>query len=38
MFAVLVGLSVLGLIADFIIRFAQKRLVFWAEENRVIGA
>ncbi|EFL29283.1 putative ABC transporter, permease protein [Streptomyces himastatinicus ATCC 53653] len=38
MFAVLVVLSVLGLIAHFIIRFAQKRLVFWAEENRVIGA
>ncbi|MFJ1996445.1 ABC transporter permease [Streptomyces asiaticus] len=38
MFAVLVVLSVLGLIAHFIIRFAQKPLVFWAEENRVIGA
>ncbi|WP_234365453.1 ABC transporter permease [Streptomyces sp. RTd22] len=38
MFAVLVVLSVLGLIAHFIIRFVQKRLVFWAEENRVIGA
>ncbi|MFI0820136.1 ABC transporter permease [Streptomyces sp. NPDC021098] len=37
-FAVLVVLSVLGLIAHFIIRFAKKRLVFWAEENRVIGA
>ena len=27
-----------GPIAHFIIRFAQKRLVFWLEENRVIGA
>ncbi|NUT29086.1 MAG: ABC transporter permease [Streptomyces sp.] len=38
MFAVLAVLSVLGLIAHFIIRFAQRRLVFWSEENRVLGA
>ncbi|GLZ05040.1 ABC transporter permease [Actinomadura sp. NBRC 104412] len=38
MFAVLVVLSVLGLIAHFLIRLAQRRLAFWAEENRVIGA
>lgn len=38
MFAVLVVLSVLGLIAHFIIRFAQKRFAFWSEENRVVGA
>lgn len=38
MFAVLVVLSVLGLIAHFLIRFAQRRIAFWADENRVIGA
>ncbi|MFI0369224.1 ABC transporter permease [Actinomadura sp. 1N219] len=38
MFAVLVVLSVLGLIAHFLIRLAQRRIAFWAEENRVIGA
>ncbi|MEU5464202.1 ABC transporter permease [Streptomyces althioticus] len=38
MFAVLVVLSVLGLIAHFIIRTAQKRFAFWAEDNTVIGA
>ncbi|MEV0783825.1 ABC transporter permease [Streptomyces sp. NPDC050423] len=38
MFAVLVVLSVLGLIAHFIIRLAQKRFAFWAEDNTVIGA
>ncbi|WP_051821463.1 ABC transporter permease [Streptomyces sp. SCSIO 75703] len=38
MFAVLVVLSVLGLIAHFIIRAAQKRFAFWAEDNTVIGA
>jgi NitT/TauT family transport system permease protein len=38
MFAVLVVLSVLGLIAHFTIRFAQKRFTFWSEDSRVIGA
>ena len=38
MFAVLVVLSVLGLLAHFLIRFAQHRIAFWAEESRVIGA
>ncbi|MGW3571804.1 ABC transporter permease [Streptomyces sp. NPDC000941] len=38
MFAVLVVLSVLGLIAHFIIRLAQRRFVFWSQESRVIGA
>lgn len=38
MFAVLVVLSLLGLIAHFIIVLARKRFAFWAEENRVIGA
>ncbi|MFG2406817.1 ABC transporter permease [Streptomyces brevispora] len=38
MFAVLVVLSVLGLIAHFIIRVARKRFAFWAEDNTVIGA
>lgn len=38
MFAVLVVLSLMGLIAHFIIRTAQKRFAFWAEDNTVIGA
>ncbi len=38
MFAVLVVLSVLGLIAHFLIRFAQRRIAFWADENQVVGA
>ncbi|MET8047923.1 MULTISPECIES: ABC transporter permease [unclassified Streptosporangium] len=38
MFAVLVVLSVLGLIAHSLIRFAQRRFAFWAEDSRVIGA
>ncbi|SHK98626.1 NitT/TauT family transport system permease protein [Pseudonocardia thermophila] len=38
MFAVLIVLSVLGLIAHFIIRFAQRKFAFWAEESRVIAA
>jgi NitT/TauT family transport system permease protein len=38
MFAVLVVLSVMGLIAHFLIRLAQRRLAFWAEESRVIAA
>lgn len=38
MFAVLVVLSVIGLIAHFIIRFAQRRIAFWADESQVVGA
>ncbi|WP_326641696.1 ABC transporter permease [Streptosporangium sp. NBC_01755] len=38
MFAVLVVLSVLGLIAHSLIRLAQRRFAFWAEDSRVIGA
>lgn len=38
MFAVLVVLSVMGLIAHFLIRFIQKKFAFWADDNQVIGA
>jgi NitT/TauT family transport system permease protein len=38
MFAVLVVLSVMGMLAHLTIRFAQRKVAFWAEENRVIGA
>ncbi|MFE9959298.1 ABC transporter permease [Micromonospora sp. NPDC005299] len=38
MFAVLVVLSVMGLVAHFVIRLVQKRVAFWAEESKVIGA
>jgi NitT/TauT family transport system permease protein len=38
MFAVLVVLSVLGLLAHFLIRFTQHKVAFWAEESRVIAA
>ncbi|OKI56373.1 ABC transporter permease [Micromonospora sp. CB01531] len=38
MFAVLVVLSVMGLLAHFVIRLVQKRVAFWAEETKVIGA
>jgi NitT/TauT family transport system permease protein len=38
MFAVLVVLSVMGMVAHLAIRFAQRKIAFWAEENRVIGA
>jgi len=38
MFAVLVVLSVMGLVAHFVIRLLQKRLAFWAEDTKVIGA
>ncbi|RAY16189.1 ABC transporter permease [Actinomadura craniellae] len=38
MFAVLVVLSLLGLVAHFLIRAVQRRFAFWAEDNRVIGA
>lgn len=38
MFAVLVVLSLMGMFAHLAIRFAQRKVAFWAEENRVIGA
>ncbi|MFC9428843.1 ABC transporter permease [Streptomyces sp. NPDC056987] len=38
MFAVLVVLSVVGLVAHFTVRLAQKRFVFWAEDSRVTGS
>jgi NitT/TauT family transport system permease protein len=38
MFAVLVVLSALGLVAHFVIRFVQRRVTFWSEAGRVIGA
>ncbi|GAA1866648.1 ABC transporter permease [Pseudonocardia ailaonensis] len=38
MFSVLVVLSVLGLLAHFLIRFIQRKVAFWAEESRVIAA
>jgi NitT/TauT family transport system permease protein len=38
MFAVLVVLSVMGMLAHLAIRFAQHRVAFWAEESRVIAA
>lgn len=38
MFAVLVVLSLMGMLAHLTIRFAQRKVAFWAEENRVIGA
>ncbi|WP_433533162.1 ABC transporter permease [Micromonospora sp. CA-263727] len=38
MFAVLVVLSVMGLLAHFVIRLLQRRLAFWAEDTKVIGA
>jgi NitT/TauT family transport system permease protein len=38
MFAVLVVLSVMGLLAHFLIRYTQHRFAFWAEESRVIAA
>jgi NitT/TauT family transport system permease protein len=38
MFAVLVVLSVLGMLAHFLIRAAQRKFAFWAEESRVIAA
>lgn len=38
MFAVLVVLSLMGMLAHLTIRFAQRKIAFWAEENRVIGA
>ncbi|MEU7979159.1 ABC transporter permease [Micromonospora sp. NPDC049081] len=38
MFAVLVVLSLMGLVAHFVIRLLQRRLAFWAEDTKVIGA
>jgi NitT/TauT family transport system permease protein len=38
MFAILVVLSLMGLIAHALIRLVQKRVTFWADQSRVIGA
>jgi NitT/TauT family transport system permease protein len=38
MFAILVVLSVMGLVAHFVIRLVQRRVAFWAEDTKVIGA
>lgn len=38
MFAILVVLSLMGLIAHAIIRLIQRRVTFWADQSRVIGA
>ena len=38
MFAVLVMLSVMGLFAHAVVRLIQRRVTFWAEAHRVIGA
>ncbi|MET7640737.1 ABC transporter permease [Streptomyces sp. NPDC005438] len=38
MFAVLIVLSALGLVAHFLIRLLQRRIAFWAEENRVVAS
>jgi NitT/TauT family transport system permease protein len=38
MFAILVVLSLMGLIAHAVIRLIQKRVTFWADQSRVIGA
>lgn len=38
MFAILVVLSLMGLIAHAIIRVIQRRVTFWADQSRVIGA
>ena len=38
MFAVLVVLSLMGLIAHLVIRYLQRKIAFWAEESRVIAA
>jgi NitT/TauT family transport system permease protein len=38
MFAVLVVLSAMGLVAHFLIRLVQRRVTFWADESRVIAA
>lgn len=38
MFAVLIVLSVMGLFAHAVVRIIQRRVTFWAEQSRVIGA
>ncbi len=38
MFSVLVVLSVMGLVAHGVVRLIQRRVTFWAEQSRVIGA
>ncbi|MDT9593595.1 ABC transporter permease [Nocardioides zeae] len=38
MFAVLIVLSVLGLVAHALVRIIQKRVTFWAEQSHVVGA
>jgi NitT/TauT family transport system permease protein len=38
MFAVLVVLSVMGMIAHLLIRLARRKFAFWAEDSQVIGA
>jgi NitT/TauT family transport system permease protein len=38
MFAILVVLSVMGLLAHFVIRLAQHKVAFWAADTKVIGA
>jgi NitT/TauT family transport system permease protein len=38
MFAILVVLSVMGLLAHFVIRLVQRKVAFWAEDTKVIGA
>ncbi len=38
MFAVLVVLSVMGMLAHLLIRFTQRKVAFWAEESQVVGA
>lgn len=38
MFGVLVVLSVMGLIGHAVVRVIQRRVTFWAEQSRVIGA
>lgn len=38
MFAILVVLSVMGLVAHAVVRLIQKRVTFWAEQSRTIGA
>ncbi|OEU96593.1 ABC transporter permease [Streptomyces oceani] len=38
MFAVLIVLSVVGLLAHMLIRLLQRKIAFWAEENQVIAS
>jgi NitT/TauT family transport system permease protein len=38
MFAILVVLSVMGMLAHLVILVARRKFAFWAEESRVIGA